>query len=843
MIITCKKEIPPRWVLFAILPWASFIYAWSTGNTGFFFSLKKFLDNPAALTFVLSMPTFISIFTGPILGFYSDRIWTRFGRRKPFITISLSGMTVCLALMPLMPNFWGLMGAYLCYSIFCDFNAMELLKQEVVPPHERGRATGAMMWLVNLSGIYFSFIALGRFEDVRFWAGLPITGELIIYISAGLLLSTMLLLIMLGFKELNQHSPSQGEHFSLSNFARALSDPELWPVYLLVVGSAALGAGLGPLGNLLYTEQWGYSKQEMGFNIAVGGTINIFLIGLLTIFADKLDRMKAYRTLICLSVGLNVIYFCYVTFILPDQRPSLVEIIVFGETSSIIGLLTNMVYYPLVYDYIRRNKLGTYSAGAGLVIRLTSIITLNGVGLFVWAYGTMFQPPAGEMTRLVLQGGENNKQAEVQSLLRSATWINPVTGEPVPPQSISANTWQSNGIVSKTGRGWEVRLRDANSEKLFEDKDKLNKEVSLLQSQEKILRDKSEIQRLKGNATCADDVDKEAAVKRSQIDALNAEMGTIKAELDKRASNFEQQVTRVLAKRLIQDGDQVLQAVIKPAVQITLPTKDKPDTSKLEKTLDTLRQQEPTVIDLRPVKLANDGYALELSVIAASGTNIDDKTVALHFHQKLQSIGGSYLRNILKQPDTALQTSRMPALQMDIMIVEESIDSYVSPITRIVNTVLTHFSPVARSDHKLLALARSLRLPGEINHVRIVPGSERKTITITALIPDSAPLTQNPGNAANDKITSLLGTANPTKLTSQAVQFYNRLEELAPAQNITVARPVLASSYSPMRYNYMCGYIWMFILGSLGITITLVFSHFEAKGYIHKRGLEEANAS
>ncbi|MDD5348702.1 MAG: MFS transporter [Chthoniobacteraceae bacterium] len=312
MIITCKKEVPFRWIAFAILPWASFSFNYGVVGVAFLFSLKKFIENPAGLTFILSLPSFISLVLGPVTSFLSDRIWTRFGRRKPFIITSLTGIASCMMLMPLMPNFWTLLAVFLLLNVFTDLNApMEPLKQEIIPPHERGRATGAMSWCNNLATMTFYFIALGRFDDVRYMAGMPIFGETVIYWSAGLLLAVMVALIMLGIKEIDQKSALVGQRLSLGNFFGGLLDRELWPVYLLVVGSACLNfyAGLGPLSNLLYTDQWGYTKQDMGINVAIGGVINLFIIGFLTVIADRLNRMRAYQTLICLSLAGNAMYY------------------------------------------------------------------------------------------------------------------------------------------------------------------------------------------------------------------------------------------------------------------------------------------------------------------------------------------------------------------------------------------------------------------------------------------------------------------------------------------------------------------------------------------------------
>ncbi len=839
MIITCKKEIPPRWIFFSILPWASFGYTWGVVGVAFLFSLKKFVENPAGLTFILSLPTFLSILFGPCVSFISDRIWTRFGRRKPFIVTSWTGIATCLILMPLMPNFWGLVAVYMAYYFFSDLNTpLEPLKQEIIPPHERGRATGAMQWCTNLAGVVFYFIALGRFDDVTFMAGVPFVGEDVIYWSAGLLLTVMLLLIMLGIKEIDQKSKLVGQKLTLKNFFGGLLDPELWPVYMLVFGSATLAAGLGPLGNLLYTDQWNYTKQDMGINVAVGGVLNMFIIGLLTIFADKLNRMKAYRTLICISVALNFSYFCYVTFVLPDQRPSLVEIIAFGETGSIIGLLTSMVYVPLVYDYIRRNKMGTYFAGAALVTRVTGLVTLNGVGLFIWAYALLFQPPAGEMARVVLNGDQNQK-TEVRAELRAnPIWTYPQDNSKAPAANIEANAWQANGTVSDTGRAWEIRLRNKESEKLAKRKDELIKERSMLISEEKLLRDKAFNQTRKNQTTAASETTQKADAKSTRIAELTKQIDGIDATLAERAKKFQTQVTTALASRLITDGDQVLGASTKQAVLVELATNKRPDIHELEQDLNDLRQEFPNLIDLRPLK-RDTGYGIAVSAILPSGKN--ELVLARELQAAVERVSALRQKGLFTPGTAPLSIRQLPALALNLMVVEKPVDDYVSPITRVVNVILRLFDAVPSPQRRLSATARNLRTPADINHVRVDAGTAPKTITVTAVIPVNAPAATVVNDPISLRMQSYFGAQN--NLLPQARAFYDRIEKSAALQRITVARPLLTAEYAPMKYNYMSGYIWMLLMGLIGITITMVFARFEAKGLIHKRGVEEAQAS
>jgi hypothetical protein len=593
------------------------------------------------------------------------------------------------------------------------------------------------------------------------------------------------------------------------------------------------------LSNLLYTDQWNYTKQEMGINVAIGGCINLVAIGFLTIFADRLNRMRAYQTLICLSLACQVSYYCYINFVLPDKHPSLVEIIVFGETISILGILTGLVYVPLVYDYVRRNKMGTYNAGAQMMGRLTGLISFNGVGLFVWAYAVLFQPPAGEMTRIVLQG-DQNEQAEVQSILRGATWTYPQNGAPAPSSDINVAAWQANGTVSTTGRCWEVRLRDNESEKLAAEKENLAKENSPLLAEEKMLRDRVSILQLKGKTGDAALEEQKADDKKIRIDAITAQMNAINAQLADRAKKFHDQVVRVLGNRIIADGDQILGATPHRALLLELPAAHRPDAHLLETTLAELRRERPDTIDLRPLKRDN-GYGLAVSAILAPGA--DEAAFERDLQAAVERIAGKTDPGLFTPGTPPLGHSLQPALTMDLMLVEKPLDTYVSPITRVVNVVLALFNNAPEPGRRLAAIARSLRVPTETNHIRVEPGPGPKTLSITAVFPASAAKAASVADPVGQKLEALLKSSPARDTLFQARAFYDRVEIAAATQRITVARPTLTSAYASMKYDYMSGYLWMFVMCLIGIGITIAFTRFEAKGLIHKRGIEEELAS
>ena len=854
MIITCKKKIPFHWVAFAILPWAAFSFKGGVIGTGFLFSLKKFVENPAGLTFVLSLPSFISLVLQPVVSFLSDRIWTRFGRRKPFVGTSFFGIAATMILMPLMPNFWALLAVYMLYNVFADLNSpMEPLKQEIIPPPERGRATAAMSWVSNLATMVFWFVALGRFDDVSYMGGIAVQGETVIYWTGGLLMLMMGLLITLGIREMDQKSPLRGQRLTPATFFGGLLDRELWPVYLLIVGSTCMNfyAGLGALSNLLYTEQWAYTKQEMGINVAVGGIINVFAIAALAIFADRLNRMRAYQTLIVLSLIGQIFYYCYIEFVLPDKHPSLVEIIVFGETLSILGILTGMVYVPLVYDYVRRNKMGTYNAGATVVSRLTVLITLNGVGLFVWGYAVLFQPPAGEMVRVVLRGGDENRKPEVLKTLRNANWNQAGAGRAIVPADLATDSWRADGTFSDTGRGWEIRLRNKGSEALSSEKEKLEKERGPLVSNEKILLDRAASHTAAGRTEDARKVTAEAEEMRAQEVPLTERIKVIEAELAGRSRVFRGEVEKVLGGRLLAEGEQIIGAQVRGAVVFELATVRRVDVHELELSLDALRRVRPELIDLRPLK-QGDVYGLEVSAVLGAGAD------AAVLAGELQAVVAKAVTD--RQPGLFAagtvpgSVSRQQALTLELMVLETPLETYVSPITRLVNVGLGWIDRVPAPERRLSAVARNLRLPGDANHVRADADAEAKAIRITAVMPvvqavpaagvDTVAAT---GTGAPDVLTTRIGAllteSGAGEHTGWVRGFYDRVEKSAATQKITVAHPVLATGYAPMKYDYMSGYLWMFVMSMIGILITIAFCRLEARGLVRKYGLEESKAS
>lgn len=833
MIITAKSRVPFIWLLLTLLPLTAALFKFQVMGTAFTFSLMKYVENPAGLAVVLSLPGMVSLVVRPVVNFYADRIWTRWGRRKPFIVVSWVGVICALVAMPLMPNFWSLLAVYMLYQFFNDLgDPMEQLKLEVVPPAQRGTSTAISAWLFNISLMTFSFVALGRFDDYQFMAGVPISGEQSLYWSAAIAMSAMLLLIMLGIRETNPYSSVQGERFSVGRFFRAVGDSNLWPVYTLIFAVAVYNSGLGVIGVLLMVEQWGFSKQDMGTNMAIGGILNVFLIMILGIFADRMNRANMFVVFSVLGLVVQVMYYCYIEFVLHDGRPSLVEVITFGEALSILGILTSLVYTPLVYDFVRRNEMGTYMAGASIIGRLTGLVTLNGIGLFMWGYAWLLLPPGGDMARVVFR--DIRPKAEVAALMARQPWTDPGSGVARGAEDVSAEPWYATGSRVGEGRAYEVRLKNDESVSLMKQRDEVSAEQGAVEARRANAEQLGSTGQLAGLAI--------------RVAELKAKAGRLEAELARRRESFSRQVVGHVGGEMLAAGEQILAGEAVNVLIFDFPLTGKPPQRAMERTLDRLRERDEAVVDMR-LAYRDGGYVLAVS--AERGLDRDELLGALaalgeeglgaHLPPAGGGSGGG--GGLIEEGATGAAA----AIQMDLLIVEDPLDRHVSPIDRVFSSAVGLLAEMPGPRRRIIALGRTLREAGAFDHVRVtaVPGSEYAIrVVAAASMPYRPGTTEEAIDADRLATRERLGELFPRQeLLAKAESLYDRVVITAAEQQITIARPILTTATVKLKYDYMAGYLWMFFLQCIGLVIIISFIRKVKSGRIVRRGLQEQQDS
>lgn len=117
---------------------------------------------------------------------------------------------------------------------------------------------------------------------------------------------------------------------------------------------------------LMFTEQWGYSTQVLGFTQGVGQFVSLFVFLLLLPIVDRFDKLQFYLVSVCLGMGCKLLWYFYVVLWVPDARPSIPQLLIVGESIHMVSLLAALIGYPLIYEFVPLKKMGTANAGMEL---------------------------------------------------------------------------------------------------------------------------------------------------------------------------------------------------------------------------------------------------------------------------------------------------------------------------------------------------------------------------------------------------------------------------------------------------------------------------------------------
>lgn len=403
IIETRRSEVPWRWlVLLGLMgvPYIMMFFIAAGDGALLSLSLRKYLESPFWINVILSCDIAFNVIVGATCLYLSDRIWTRYGRRKPFVLVSWGSISLCMALIP----FAGEAGPLILLIVIL-FAAMDvgttadMLVIEVIPPHQRGRYEALKGIYLHILIIIFGLGIQGRFFETYEVDGVGFTGQEAIFIlGAGLILLGAIALVL--FVRENRPPEADAEQDAAHEIKKGWAifrplraiflERSLWPIYLLAFSLTLVQVNLGPLGALLVTEQWGYSLQDIGVNLTIGSTINIFLLMGIGYLADRGNRLFMFASGVFCYVVLVIAYYLFVEVLLPDGRPMIWMMVAFGFCQSFCNLFVMTNFNPLCFDYIPRQMIGTAQAGINMVRSATRWIAMIGVGAWVQWYSSNF---------------------------------------------------------------------------------------------------------------------------------------------------------------------------------------------------------------------------------------------------------------------------------------------------------------------------------------------------------------------------------------------------------------------------------------------------------------------
>ncbi len=399
MIETGKTSVPWRMVLMMAVPFGILRMGDAASHQFLPFTLRKFTDDPALITFIISMDIAISMIFAPFVAWKSDRIWTRIGRRKPFVLLSMLGAALVLPFLPFTGSLLIAALTVSAYNFFGNLNLYELLYMEVVPPPQRGRASSMRQGAVLLAGLYMNLFLFANFDSVTAFEigghSFSINGEMVAYFTIASLLFFAMMLLVFSVREVAPvEKPASNEHFSIRLLLRStFLDRQLLKIYLLLFAIMAMGFGTQGLGGLMLTEQFGYSKSSMGKMYSILQVLQfVIALPLAGYLSDRVDRVKLFLAGISISTLFPITYWLWIHFVAENNIPSIPAIMFFTGADHLVDFTAHIAVMPLAFDYIPRARMGTFVAGSVLAKGCMKLLMGNAVGLFVKYYSKIFCP-------------------------------------------------------------------------------------------------------------------------------------------------------------------------------------------------------------------------------------------------------------------------------------------------------------------------------------------------------------------------------------------------------------------------------------------------------------------
>jgi MFS family permease len=412
-ILTQQKQIPWMWAFLIGMPWVTGGYADRTSAEPITLTLRRFVDDPATLSFLSSINILFNFMVGVTACYISDRIWTRYGRRSPFLIASSIGCAFTLLVLPLAGSFWMVVVCLVMYQFFVDLNRVwEPLFNEVIPPGQRGRAGIFRMLLVNGGLLLYAKLLMGQWDrsyDLGLPTG-PISGEQALYwIVALVFIANAAFLAWRVREEFPEPAPGEappcyrpsripgvgvlvnqdgGRGDIAGRIAGFFKDmlgtaQKRWVYFLYACPIIASIAVAHPSVLLMQREQIGLTMEQYANIVAISQFFMMLVFAPAAGFlADYIPRIWQMRLGLLLPGTIQLGFFLHLRFVSNFEADYYTVLGVQVATAAALSLLY-AVWGPLVYDYIPANKMGTFQAGINFTAGLLAFGLTNVGGLWV----------------------------------------------------------------------------------------------------------------------------------------------------------------------------------------------------------------------------------------------------------------------------------------------------------------------------------------------------------------------------------------------------------------------------------------------------------------------------
>jgi MFS family permease len=172
---------------------------WSLYNSDIPIMLKNVYNlSYTASGWVMNLDNILAITLIPVVGFWSDHLWTRIGRRMPFIISTLPIGGILFALVPWIPLWLGAgatsLMAFILVLFFVNIcmgisrSPIIALMPDLVPPEERSPANGVINFMGGFGSLLVYFV-VGKISTTNRPLGFAIAGIAVLVAAVIMFLS------------------------------------------------------------------------------------------------------------------------------------------------------------------------------------------------------------------------------------------------------------------------------------------------------------------------------------------------------------------------------------------------------------------------------------------------------------------------------------------------------------------------------------------------------------------------------------------------------------------------------------------------------------------------------
>jgi maltose/moltooligosaccharide transporter len=331
--------------------------------------LRGLGHDSAEIAWVLSLSSLTSLVFSPFVGVFSDRLRSRFGRRRPFLFVSTPIMAAGLLIIPHLKVYWQLCAVVLVVQTANILQTtLYYLYADVVPGALMGRFLAAFRVVGSLGTLVFQWYLLPRFE----------IQPVMVWTLSGVVYLVFFMMMIYFVKEGDYETPEPMSWAGLAkNYLKdGLGNRYIWFLWL-TLGMIALATPTWSFIILYAKEELHFSLEKIGHYSAYGTMATIVVALPAGWIIDRYGAKWVWGIAALAFAGVH--FWAY--FMVNDETTMILFMIgYFGVNAFLTTALL-----PMLYSHIPKNRFGEVVSAQSFVVQSFMFVSTNTLGqMIVW---------------------------------------------------------------------------------------------------------------------------------------------------------------------------------------------------------------------------------------------------------------------------------------------------------------------------------------------------------------------------------------------------------------------------------------------------------------------------